>query len=455
MKIPATPPLLNVWLDNDQNTENRGEMLDRLFKLLPSDIGKDLGTEYLHWDKFRFKPLPEGIENHEEWWYLTKIRRSNNFRDLPFKSKNERPFVYWIPDPLQQRLHEVDQQTSGRVQIAQEVANPGTRDRYLVSSLIEEAITSSQLEGASTTHKVARDMLREQRKPRDVSEQMIFNNYNAMSFIREVANEPLTKNLLLELHKIVTEGTLGDSRMEGTLRTKDDSVAVYDERDNSLLHDPPQAEELDERLSRLCKFANQSKKGGHFIHPVVKAIVLHFMIGYDHPFNDGNGRTARALFYWAMAKYGYWMMEFISISTIIRKGPVKYARAYLHTETDDNDLTYFIDYNLRIVLQAVRNLQDYLARKAAEVEQVEHILGSTPVSTRLNHRQLALLSHVLRNPNQVYTIESHRQSHNVSYPTARSDLLDLSELELLQHQKTGNRFVFIPVGEIETKLKHL
>jgi hypothetical protein len=42
-----------------------------------------------------------------------------------------------------------------------------------------------------------------------------------------------------------------------------------------------------------------------FIHPVMRAITLHFWLAYDHPFCDGNGRTARALFYWSMLKQGY------------------------------------------------------------------------------------------------------------------------------------------------------
>ena len=179
------------------------------------------------------------------------------------------------------------------------------------------------------------------------------------------------------------------------------------------------------------------------------------MIGYDHPFVDGNGRTARALFYWSMAKHGYWMMEYVSISTIIKNGPSKYARAYLYTETDQNDVTYFLDFNLRVIVRAVKNLQKYLARKAAEIKTVEQILGSSAFSKQLNYRQLAVISHALRSPNGSYTIESHRTSHRVSYPTARTDLLSLVELSLLNQKKAGNAFVFTPVDGIQSRLERL
>src|SRR5205814_10028127 len=56
-------------------------------------------------------------------------------------------------------------------------------------------------------------------------------------------------------------------------------------------------------------------------HPMVRSMILHFWLAYDHPFVDGNGRTARALFYWSMLRNGYWMFEYITISKIILSGP--------------------------------------------------------------------------------------------------------------------------------------
>ena len=454
MRLPLKPPALMSLFDNEKDEQKQATQR-RLLTMLAGDLGKDLGSEYLHWDKLRYKPLPKGLENHEEWWFLIKFRRTSAYRSLPLLGADGTPLQYWLPDPIQLRLHEIDQQASGRVEIAEEVTNPRTRDRYLVNSLIEEAITSSQLEGASTSHKVAKSMLRENRKPRDRGERMIFNNYRAMGFIREVAGEILTKELLLELHNIVTDQTLDDPTAEGRLRTRDDTVAVYDNRDNVLLHDPPDAVELDQRIKRICKFANTKNKGGEFLHPVAKAISLHFMIGHDHPFVDGNGRTARALFYWSMAKQGYWMMEYVSISTILRTGWAKYARAYLYSENDENDLTYFIDHNSRVIIRAIENLQNYLATKVEEVKQVENVLSSSMLSKELNYRQLAFISHMLRNPGEIYTIESHRNSHDIAYPTARGDLLKLVELGLLDQRKVSKAFAFRAIANVRERLEEL
>ena len=314
----------------------------------------------------------------------------------------------------------------------------------------------SQLEGATTTYKVAKTMLRENRQPRDKDERMIFNNYRAMRFIRDVKDVPLNAELLVEIHKIITDGTLKDSNNEGRLRQQGEVVGVFDKRDGTKLHEGTPAESLTSRLQTIYQFANSTENtSGEFIHPVVKAIVLHFMVAYEHPFMDGNGRTARALFYWSMLRSGYWLIEFLSISSIIKEAPAQYSKAYLYTETDDNDVTYFLDFNTRVLLKALNELQQYIGKKSAEVERVHELLGDSELSERFNHRQIALISTAIRNSGGVYTIESHQNSHNITYPTARSDLKHLEELGLLSKRKVSNKFVYRPVLHLETLLRQL
>ena len=115
------------------------------------------------------------------------------------------------------------------------------------------------------------------------------------------------------------------------------------------------------RRRNLAAFANTN--ANPFIHPVIKAIALHFAIGFVHPFVDGNGRTARAIFYWYMLKEGYAAFEYLPISRILIRAPMNYARAYLYTETDDGDLTYFNHYQLQAILRAISSLHEYFERK--------------------------------------------------------------------------------------------
>lgn len=447
MKIPLTPPSIR-----DLFSEVRPE---RFTELMSAGIGKIPEDEYLHWDELRHKPVPDEKFSSKEWWFATKMSRSITAVMLPFHDRTGRRMTYSQPPIVQRMLHRVDRDASGRIEVPEAVANPHTRGRFLVRSLIEEAITSSQLEGASTTRKVAKEMLRQGRKPRNRSEQMIFNNYRAMEFIRINFGVPLNEDLIKELHTILVRDTLDDPSAIGRWRRKDEFISVVDHRDETTLHIPPDADELPDRIKLLIEFANQDEEH-QFIHPVLRAILVHFMIGYDHPFVDGNGRTARALFYWSMARDGYWMMEFTSISTILRNAPAQYARSFLRTETDDNDTTYFIIYQLEVILRAIESLHVYLAKKMHEVREADTWLkGSSALRSKLNHRQIALIQHALKHQYQTYTIRSHMISHNVTYETARSDLLRLADEGLLIKTMRDRAYTFLVPENLRELLSDL
>jgi Fic family protein len=279
---------------------------------------------------------------------------------------------------------------------------------------------------------------------------MILNNYLTMRRIGELRSETLNTDLVLEIHRVITERTLDDPSAAGRLRKQDEDIRVWTQ-DALLLHSPPPASELADRMKTMCEFANGSIPDT-FVHPIVRAIILHFWLAYDHPFCDGNGRAARALFYWCMLHNGFWLFEFITISSILRKAPSKYARSFLYTETDSNDLTYFIIYQLDVIRRAIRELHAYIERKAKQLQAVEAELRGVEV---LNHRQKALVSHALRHPQHRYTIESHKRSHAVVYQTARTDLLDLRNRGLLEATKVGRRWFFTPAKDLHGRLAKL
>lgn len=356
-----------------------------------------------------------------------------------------------MPDEALRTLHFIDQRAAGKVAMPEVVTeSEGAKRRYLVNSLIEEAIRSSQLEGAATSRKVAEEMLRSGREPVNRSEQMILNNYRALEYMRGQVNLPLTPEVVFTLHRILTEGTLDNPDAAGRLQRPDeDRVAVYDRLTLKQVHAPPPAEQLPERLDALCRFANEEDESPGFLHPVVRSVLLHFWMGYDHPFEDGNGRTARALFYWSMAHQKYWLTEYLSISRILRLAPSQYMDSYLYTKTDEGDTTYFILYQLEVIQRAIHDLYRYLRRKSQEAREAEALIRR---SESFNHRQLALLSSALRNGHRSYTIESHRKSHRVSYQTARTDLLELSGKGLLEQRRSGHRFVFAPTDDLAQRL---
>ncbi|MDT0631268.1 Fic family protein [Rubrivirga sp. S365] len=445
MKLPTPPPArADMYSAVFQRLEPGGAALAAFTREM--EKGPAPGGKYRHWDSLRHVPSPKGLRA-EDVWAARKMARMGLYRMVPLLDKRGEPFRYALVDPVLERLHRIDRDAAGRIALPERTATEGERDRYLMRSLREEAIASSQLEGASTTRRVAKEMLRTGRAPRTRSEQMILNNYRAMESVRERVDEPLTPDVVTDLHRVVTEGTLDGS---GPFRQAGDGIAVYDDQDQ-LLHAPPPPDQIAERLERMCAFANEAETGV-FLHPALKSILLHFWLAYDHPFVDGNGRTARALFYWSMLREGFWLAEFLSISTVIKRAPARYAKSFLYTETDDNDLTYFILAQLRVIELAVQELGEHLEQKSREVQEARALLRPT---VDLNHRQLALLSHAIRRPDAAYTIASHRRSHDVAYATARADLLDLAARGLLDKRKQGRAFVFTVPADLADRLKSL
>jgi Fic family protein len=449
MKLPVAAPdpnELTIRLLNETGGANR------LQQLVSSGLGPAPGGKYRHWDTFRQAP-PLADFAAEEQWLAVKLARRALYRTLPLEDPSGRPFKCALPNVALEMLHQVDRNAAGSIAASSQVTNPSTRDTYLFKSIVEEAITSSQLEGASTTRKVAKAMIQEGREPRTRSERMIFNNYRAMRRVLEAVGTPLEPEFVLELQRILTEGTLEDSAAAGRFRRADEDIVVEDEI-GTRLHTPPPADQLETRMRMMCEFANSVSNDGEFMPPVVRAILLHFWLAYDHPFVDGNGRTARALFYWSMAREGYWLSEYVSISRILKKAPGQYARAFLYSESDDNDATYFILYQLRVLLRAIDDLHEYLRRKAAEMRDAAAIVRRVSgLHTGLNVRQLALINHALKNDDGRYTVESHQRSHGVSYETARSDLLTLAKEGLLEHGKIGRAFVFSPSVDLLRQLE--
>lgn len=395
--------------------------------------------EYIYWDSFKHKPTPQGLSK-EEFWHFVKFLRQTQSTETFITDENTSKKFSCIKLPnLEEFLHNVDLNTGGNLFSFVNELDDNNRNKFISRGVMEEAIASSQLEGAHTTRKVAKQFLREGRKPRNESEQMILNNFLTMTSIEsEYKNKKLSKDLIFELHALITKDTIADSE-QGRLRRDDEDIVVTDKNTGIIYHIPPKNAFVQSELEKLIVFAND-EDGGIFIHPVIKAIMLHFWIGYLHPFTDGNGRLARLLFYWYLLKHNYWAFAYLPISKIIKKSPVQYGNAYIYTEQDGLDLTYFIDYNIRKIKQAVEDFEEYLKEKARENSQMNK---SAKTKYHLNDRQIQLLQFLRANQEESTTLKIHMNINQISKATAIKDLKDLEKAKFIKSQKVKrNLFYF-------------
>ena len=407
--------------------------------------------KYLSYDELKYRLQPG--DDLKTAWVATKFSRSCIMKNISIDCKNEKPFTFCVPDSLQAILHEIDMNISRGINNESSMINDDYK-KYFISSLFEESISSAQLEGASTTRKVAKEMLEKERAPLNKSEKMAVNNYYLMTKVKEYSDKELSKEMILELHEIAVQGAVENEAEPGRFRDSDD-IFVRDNEDN-IVHNPPKHETINQYITQLCEFANNDHDGLgniNFIHPVLKAIILHFMIGYIHPFADGNGRVARALFYWFLLRKGYWIMEYVSISRLIIKAPAKYGKAYLDTENDENDMTYFLYHQADLLNRAILAFYGYVKSKKEERADFIQKIEKSGLAKTLNSRQIEILKKAFHEPGRIFIPKEIGNKYNVSLNSARTDLMKLSDLDLLIEIKGhGKSKEYIAPANLKDKL---
>lgn len=425
MKLPKVPEFSKEALEEAEKFRHDDQI---------ADLVNEYNERYLHWEELKHRKLPL---DPVIVWNLMKLSRELKAKSLKF---GDWVFKYNLIDEFHERLHILDKSAAGNL-LSSLDALQDNRRKYIISSLMEEAIASSQIEGAATTREIAKKMLQENRKPKNKDEKMIVNNYDTVKHIVDIKNEAFTPERILEIHRMITGGTLEQPQYEGNFRESNE-IAVYS-HDGTLLHKPVEYTEVPKLVKELCDFAKS--KDEDFIHPVIKGIIIHFLVGYIHPFNDGNGRTARALFYWYLIKNDYWLFEYMAVSRVINNSKKQYRNAYIYTESDrtpndSGDLTYFIKYNLDCIQKALDDTLEYLERKQKEQAQTLKIITE---SGNLTLRQAEILKQFLKQPEKPVTIKEIVTIYSVAYATARSDLFRLAELGYVEKRKAGKEFIFV------------
>ena len=334
--------------------------------------------DYLYWDKAKYKPTPGGL-SHEQAWFAVKLSRLFRFQPAPIKRDDGKLFQWVKLSGFEKFCHEFDMNTGGELLTSISDLKREERQRLISKGIMDEAIASSQLEGADTGREYARKMLREGIKPRNQADRMILNNHNL-----------LTDKLPIWLR----------------------SQTTREKRTSSM---------------------------------------LHFWIGYLHPFTDGNGRLARVIFYWYLLKKNYWAFAYLPLSAYIKRSKKAYTMAYVYTEQDEADLTYFLSYQFKKIREASAGFQEYLAR--LRKSNIEMARGAR-IKLNLNERQIQLVRYLSGNKDYYTSIKTHTSVHAISRVTAISDLKKLREKGYLIKKRVGRNTYYYGTEKIESLFSH-
>lgn len=399
--------------------------------------------EYLSWKDLKYKTwIPEHYRHKkEEFWALMKCFRKMGTQESVIRDTSKQSFTWKKFLHFEQMLHEIDMDMTRYLLNFPELSD-ADRKLYQMDGIIEEAIASSQLEGAHTTRKVAKQMIQEKRRPATHAERMIHNNYLTMKAVQQTYKDhEMSMEMLLDLHRMLSNDTMEQDE-QGKLRSPSDQIVIQKGNDPAIIsYIAPPIKFVEKEIKRFIDFANDRLENDKFVHPVIKAIMLHFWMGFLHPFVDGNGRLARCVFYWYLLRKGYWAFAFLPISIAIKKAPAKYSEAYVLSEQDDNDLNYFIDYHIKRIQVAIESFREYVKGKVNENKKIDKLLAE---HHEFNRRQITILSEFQKHPDKLVTVTTYLRQFEISKMTAIKDLSVLHKAGYLQRRKQGRSIFYFP-----------
>ena len=365
--------------------------------------------------------LPVSVPITQFWPQIDQVRRDASV-ELPLKTQTGEYFRFVVNSTIEAQCDSVA--AMARRSYLLDVLPQGIMEE----ATIDEAVWSSVIEGAFASRAEAAKIIRQDQQPNNKSEQMIKNNYQAMLYVLEHIDEPITAQTLIDIAGIVTKNA-SDETVNG-FRT----VPVYVTGREGVVYTPPAAEQVPGMVDDLLKFIGTSE-----LHPLFKACIAHFYFVYVHPFTDGNGRTARALSYMMLLQTGYDFFRYFSVSGLIAEERNSYYKSMRNVEVSGNDMTYFIDYYSAMLSRSVNRMEKHLFR---------HILADRTVKTlesgkQLNDRQLKGARWLLESDSDSVTVDIWKKKYKTATETARQDLMQLCEAGILERTMDGRKAVFI------------
>ena len=127
--------------------------------------------------------------------------------------------------------------------------------------------------------------------------------------------------------------------------------------------------------------------------------------------------------------------------------------SYLYSEIDDNDLTYFVYYQVDIILRAIDDLLAYLQNKSAEYEEITTILKDSSLHEELNFVQKDIIKKAIKNPGRVFTGLEISADYDIAPTTARKYLKALVKYKILANYKNGRTIAYIAPANLHDILK--
>ena len=283
-------------------------------------------------------------------------------------------------------------------------------------ALILESHHSTHIEGTDLSLEQSRSIL-EGKKVKGVNrddEKELLNYKKAMDILSKYLgrDDPVSKGIVREIHKITVKNVRGDQADPGNYRTIQNYVVNSLTRE--VIYTPPDPL-LVPRL--MQEFVDWLNKAGD-ISPVLIAGIAQFQFVHIHPFIDGNGRTARLLSTLILYKTGYDFKRLFTISEYYDKDRPNYYKAIQSVRYNNMDMTAWLEYfalGLRSQMKEIQAKGELLIKQDSQLQKIKKI--------GLTMRQEKAVKHLIMKGK--ITVNEYQEVASCIRRTAQRDLEDL------------------------------
>ena len=387
---------------------------------------------YLEKQKIIAKYNPEKWREVEE----DRLRKANR---LDLLDKKRKPFWFVLSQSLLALISEIER---NRGFLASLKLPKKFLDQLASENEKKEAYYPSHIEGAVTSLEVA---LLHLNKPSrkdygDESLQMIVNNRDALEYIRKQSSNPFSHEMICELHKILVRNT--HKKRPITIGAYRKGPIYVVDGQGQVVYEGPPASEVTRMMDSYIQWINGTSE----IHPLIKAALVHLYFVHVHPFDDGNGRSARALSNLYLMKQDYQFINFLAPSDYFDHHRGEYYRAIQNAEAHDSDATFFILYYLMALAEQLKNVQSEI-EKETKVKDIRDLLSQKD-QAKLDKKQIKALQWMLEHPEKM-TTKKYCKLGQCSDETARKDFNRLLEAGLIQKIGDGRTTGYVLKNKLD------
>lgn len=334
----------------------------------------------------------------------------------------------------------------GRLMGRMESLGFSQRDEALLRALTEEVVKSSEIEGEILNHDQVRSSIVRQ-LGMDIagllpSDRRVDGVVQMTLEATQNFAQPMSQKRLFLWHSalfpnVASNIKVGAWRDDANGPMQVVSGAIGRER---VHYEAPSAERLEFEMAAFFNWVNQTGD----IDPVIIAANAHLWFVTIHPFDDGNGRVARAIADWVLARFENSSRRYYSMSAQIRRERKEYYDILERTQKGTLDITEWVLWFLRCLDRAIAETEILLATVLKK-----DLFWKTHAHFAFNERQRLLLNKILDATFQGnLTSSKWAKLAKCSQDTSQRDIVELIDHGILVKDTAGGRSTSYSLKEL-------